>query len=169
VIDEHGGPVGVSVTLLQSLAQCVADAGCPCSGTGGTGGTGGVGGSTGGVGGSTGGVGGSTGGVGGSTGGVGGSTGGVGGSTGGSGGTTSTECTQCTSQSCPEAQQCLQNTACRSGAVCAFTRCVSGSGFSVGCFLQCFDGDVNLAIRAFQAFRCVARQCGTDCALGGFR
>jgi hypothetical protein len=96
---------------------------------------------------------------------------------GGRGGGGPLGCFQCLGSNCPSAMQCLQDTACRNGAVCVFTKCLAGGGGSGGgmggidyqCLLGCFNGDLNAGLQAFQTFQCIMQQCGNDCGslLGG--
>ena len=44
--------------------------------------------------------------------------------------------------------------------VCAVTSC---GGFNLSCIFSCFSGDFNAAIQAFQAFSCLASNCGQQC------
>lgn len=143
VIDQNGGPFGNSANLAQNVGGCRDDAGCPCGG--GTGGSGGGGGS-----------------------------GGSGGGTGGSGGSGPLACFQCVTQECPQVGECLLDDACRNGAICTFQQCMGGggSGGSGGglpnfqCVLQCFGGDFQAAITAFQGFQCFFTKCADDCQGG---
>lgn len=99
------------------------------------------------------------------------------GGTGGSGGGGPVACLQCIGTSCPSALKCLQDSACRNGAVCVFTKCLAGGGGSGGgmggidtqCLLGCFNGDLGAGMQAFQTFQCITQQCGSDCTslLGG--
>jgi hypothetical protein len=152
--------------------------GIPIGGAGGiTGGTGGI--SVGGFGGIvTGGAGGVTGGTGGIS--VGGSGGIVTGGTGGFGGfggfpTDGSffdtfpfpdsgpifECVSCAQQNCEsQVNACFNNPACAQGVVCAATSC---GGFNLQCILQCFGGNFQAGLQAFQTFICLASNCGQEC------
>jgi hypothetical protein len=142
VIDANGGPFGDSSSLAQELGTCRSDANCPC-GSGGSGGSSGFGG---------------FGGFGGNSG-----NGGSAGS-GGSGGGGPLACFNCVTQQCPEVGQCLLDTVCRDGMICTFQTCLSGGGTpNFQCILQCFNGDFQAALTAFQAFQCFISNCADDC------
>jgi hypothetical protein len=143
VIDQNGGPFGQPAALAQTLGSCRNSAGCPCPG--GTGGSPGTGGAAG---------------AGGSPGG-----GGSSGGSGGSGGTGPIACFTCITQQCPSAAECLFDTACRDGAICAVSQCLGG-GLDFQCLIGCFQGDFTAALKAFQAFQCLFSQCAGPCAGG---
>ncbi len=68
---------------------------------------------------------------------------------------------QCAEQSCAsQVNACFNNPGCASGVVCAVTSC---GGFNLGCVFGCFQGDFSAAIQAFQAFSCLAGNCGQQC------
>ena len=155
VIDQNGGPFSNATNAAQTVANCRTKLNCPCGGgTGGSGGTAGTGGTTGG----------------GGSGGFGnfGGFGGFGGGTGGTGGGGPLACLSCITQQCPSAQDCLFDNVCRDGVICAFQSCLSGGpgGLNLQCMLQCFNGDFQAALKAFNAVQCVFGQCGQQCANG---
>ncbi len=186
--------VGATLVLLVSACggRSTIDWGTPPSGsgTGGVVGTGGVGGSIPPMGGTGGGIsdGGSggimTGGAGGTvstggTAGVGGvagagATGGVAGAgatggNGGSGGSGPLACFQCIQNKCPQIQQCIMDQACRQGAICAVQGCLSGGGtggIDFQCVAQCFNGNFQAALQAFQGIQCVFTSCSSQCPNG---
>jgi hypothetical protein len=139
-----------------------------------TGGTGGI--MTGGTGGiMTGGTGGvMTGGTGGvmtgGTGGVGGSAG-KGGTGGGLGndpflnilpGVKQTpECTACVSQRCPIVSMCSVNPTCVNGTGCMITKCANTGGLQ--CYIECFNGNIDLIVIGANASQCVYASCGSVC------
>jgi hypothetical protein len=174
------GGIGGGVTGGTGGGVTGGSGGIPVGGSGGipTGG-GGIG--NGGAGGIiTGGTGGAIGGSGGvPTGGTGGvPTGGTGGTpTGGTGGIKDggnffdsfpfpdsgpiADCVSCADQSCnDQVNACFNNPACAQGVVCAATSC---GGFNLQCILQCFGGNFQAGLQAFQAFLCLAQNCGQEC------
>lgn len=137
VIDQNGGPFGGPTAIAQGVVQCRGAKKCPCGGgTGGAGGGGGSGGS-----------------------------GASGGSGGGSGGTGPVACVTCIAQKCPAVQQCLFDTKCRDGVICATQKCTSGGGGqpNLQCMLGCFNGDFQAALAAFQSLQCFFTSCGQTC------
>jgi hypothetical protein len=147
VIDDNGGPGGPAIALLQQVASCIGNSGCPCGGgAGGNGGNGGNGFGGNGFGGNAG--------------------NGFGGNGGAPGG-----CISCIAQNCPDAQQCFADQACRSGVICVATQCgIGGGGGGLQCVIGCFNGDTGAAIQGLQALQCVASSCGGQCGGpgGGF-
>jgi hypothetical protein len=188
LLDFHGLDSGVG-----GHGGTVTTGGKGGTSTGATGGVSGTGGSTGGVAGfggfggssgvsGSGGIGalGGTGGISGGAGGFG--AGGAGGSTGGFGGAPKdggnffdafpfpdsgpiADCLSCAGQHCAtQVNKCYNNSSCALGVVCAITAC---NGFNLGCIFQCFNGNFQAAFQAFQAFACVAGNCGQEC-IGAF-
>ncbi|MBI4956586.1 MAG: hypothetical protein HY908_31505 [Myxococcales bacterium] len=149
--------------MLRSLcfASLLAGVLCACGGrspmsaeghgSGATGGTNGTG-----AGGSDGG-GSPTGGSGGS-----GATGGVG----GTGGTpfNPIDCLACVGQSCPEVLACITDSACAQGILCTVQNCLAGGQPDLLCVAGCFNGDLQAAMDALQAFSCIFGTCGDYCS-----
>jgi hypothetical protein len=99
----------------------------------------------------------------------GGATGGSGPGSGGSGGgpPDPQECILCLFSECPEGLDCITDPVCGAGLICTFTNCLSGGGTpDIGCVIDCFDGDLNAALQAFEAITCVFGSCAEEC--GGF-
>jgi hypothetical protein len=84
------------------------------------------------------------------------------------------QCIQCVQQSCPAISQCLiQDATCRQGVLCVFQKCAGFGGGGMGgggmggfdpqCALQCFNGDFNAALQAFNGVQCFFSNCGQTC------
>jgi hypothetical protein len=92
--------------------------------------------------------------------------------TGGEGGSTGPgnpiDCFGCIAENCPQAVECLTDQACLDGIICGVTNCLAGGGGSpdIGCFVDCFNGDFEAALNAFETITCVLGSCGDAC--GGF-
>jgi hypothetical protein len=78
------------------------------------------------------------------------------------------DCFTCAIQNCPEAVACFTDPVCQDGILCGVSNCLGG-GIDPQCFLDCFNGDTEAALNAFQALTCVFQNCGNECAgfLGG--
>jgi hypothetical protein len=165
------GALGVlSIGFVTAVSACGGRSYelVPIGGAGGTGEEGGAGAAgAGGGGASTGG--GAVGGAGGAgnEGGGGGQGGEAGG--GGTGGGNPVDCLTCAAFECPALIECFSDPVCAEGTFCAVSDCLAGGAPDPICFLDCFGGDAEAALGAFEALSCVFTTCGADCAglLGG--
>jgi hypothetical protein len=91
--------------------------------------------------------------------------GGTGGSVGGTGGTSNgTACLECVSSSCPTASECFGNTACVQGIFCGLASCATGTDpAGLQCWLDCFNGDAEVALMALEAALCLGQNCAMAC------
>jgi hypothetical protein len=71
------------------------------------------------------------------------------------------DCVACADENCnSQINACFNNPACAQGVVCAATSC---GGFNLQCILQCFGGNFQAGLQAFQSFLCLAQNCGQQC------
>jgi hypothetical protein len=80
------------------------------------------------------------------------------------------ECFGCVAENCPEAVDCITDEACINGIACGVQNCLDGGGGpDIGCFVDCFDGDFEAALAAFETLTCVFQSCADACGglLGG--
>jgi hypothetical protein len=82
---------------------------------------------------------------------------------GAAGGGVPTDCLSCVLEECPEAIACLTDPVCAGGLVCAVTQCLEGGAPDPECFIDCFGGDIDAALAAFEALTCVFTTCGEAC------
>ncbi len=79
------------------------------------------------------------------------------------------DCVSCLNEQCPDAQECLYDAGCVNGIVCALTNCGGTGQIDFQCAIDCFDGDFETALKAFDAVSCATGACGESCnsLLGG--
>jgi hypothetical protein len=73
------------------------------------------------------------------------------------------DCLSCVAFQCPEALECVQNPVCGQGLLCGVTECLGGGTPDPICFLDCFGGDPDAALQAFETFSCITSTCGDAC------
>src|SRR5262249_10829149 len=100
----------------------------------------------------------------GNAGGTGGVVAGAAGSIAGTGGSTNgNDCLACVISSCPTASDCFGNTACVQGIFCGLASCTGTDPAALERWLECFDGDAEVALMALQAALCLGQNCGMAC------
>jgi hypothetical protein len=77
-------------------------------------------------------------------------------------------CVECIATNCPAAEECLTDVGCVRGVICGATTCLDQppGGGPLGCWLGCFGGDPQKALKAYTALTCVVDGCGMQCASG---
>jgi hypothetical protein len=68
------------------------------------------------------------------------------------------------STSCPQASACFNDPVCISGILCGATSCTGlQSSQALQCWVDCFNGDTNVAFTALEAATCLADTCQVPC------